>query len=344
MCRSGEYFINSGVVGSRMFIARTSVGWLPPIVLMPALEKPTADNNSVSSACALFGDRRAGGGEVVQDRHDVVCRIRIRLRRLTEQLPVLPDGFHPRVHREQHVVRVGDRLPDASPLPRTDSATAERIEFSLAGSMACTTACRFWKTVLTSTVTLRECSTAPGFEPVGAGVRRNDQIDVLGAERGARLDLRLDIARQVREWAGVDLQAQLRNAPAAPVSAADIGDFADLDAAQLYLRAVLHHQTCPVGHQGQRDVAAQRAGEQHRGQRADRDDRRQATPAPTRSGRSSRVGMSWSIGRYPDRWKLPDCPYTDSVMVNRMKTPAVIDMRTARPTASPTPAGPPVTV
>ena len=48
--------------------------------------------------------------------------------------------------------------------------------------------------------------------------------------------------------------------------------------------------------------------------------------------------------RHPDRWKLPDCPYTDSVMVNRMKTPAVIDRRTARPTASPTPAGPPVTV
>ena len=48
--------------------------------------------------------------------------------------------------------------------------------------------------------------------------------------------------------------------------------------------------------------------------------------------------------RHPDRWKLPDCPYTDSVMVNRMKTPAVIEVRTARPTASPTPAGPPVAV
>ena len=50
------------------------------------------------------------------------------------------------------------------------------------------------------------------------------------------------------------------------------------------------------------------------------------------------------IARHPDRWKLPDCPYTDSVMVNRMKTPAVIEVRTARPTASPTPAGPPVAV
>ena len=47
---------------------------------------------------------------------------------------------------------------------------------------------------------------------------------------------------------------------------------------------------------------------------------------------------------HPDRWKLPVCPSTDSVMVNRMKTPAVIDVRTARPTASPTPAGPPVAV
>ena len=48
--------------------------------------------------------------------------------------------------------------------------------------------------------------------------------------------------------------------------------------------------------------------------------------------------------RHPERWKLPDCPYTDSVMVSRMKTPAVMDVRTARPTASPTPAGPPVAV
>jgi hypothetical protein len=57
-----------------------------------------------------------------------------------------------------------------------------------------------------------------------------------------------------------------------------------------------------------------------------------------------RRGRSWLIGGQPDRWKLPDCPYTDSVMVKRMKTPAVIEVRTARPTASPTPAGPPVAV
>src|SRR5882757_3288431 len=49
-----------------------------------------------------------------------------------------------------------------SPLPRTDSATADSTEFSFAGSMDWTTDCRFWNTVLTSTVTLRECSTAPG--------------------------------------------------------------------------------------------------------------------------------------------------------------------------------------
>ena len=37
-----------------MFIARTRFGWFPPIVLMPELEKPTADSSSVSSACALL--------------------------------------------------------------------------------------------------------------------------------------------------------------------------------------------------------------------------------------------------------------------------------------------------
>ena len=37
-----------------MFIARTRFGWLPPIVLMPAWEKPTADSSRLSSAFALL--------------------------------------------------------------------------------------------------------------------------------------------------------------------------------------------------------------------------------------------------------------------------------------------------
>jgi hypothetical protein len=36
-----------------MFIARTRLVSFPPIVLTPALENPTADSSSVSSACAL---------------------------------------------------------------------------------------------------------------------------------------------------------------------------------------------------------------------------------------------------------------------------------------------------
>src|SRR5882757_9542541 len=50
-----------------------------------------------------------------------------------------------------------------SPLPRPDWATADSTAFSFAGSMEWTTDCRFSKTVLTSTVTLREYSTAPGL-------------------------------------------------------------------------------------------------------------------------------------------------------------------------------------
>ena len=98
-----------------------------------------------------------------------------------------------------------------SPLPRNDSATAESTAFSFAGSMACTTDCRFSNTVLTSTVTLRECSTEPGFSGSALAPPRHDEVDVLGAERGAGLDLRLDVARQVLELARVDLQLQLRN-------------------------------------------------------------------------------------------------------------------------------------
>ena len=57
--------------------------------------------------------------------------------------------------------------PITSPLPRTASAKADSTEFSFAGSMAFTMLCRFWNTVLTSTVTLRDRSTAPGFSGTG---------------------------------------------------------------------------------------------------------------------------------------------------------------------------------
>ena len=38
----------------------------------------------------------------------------------------------------------------------------------------------------------------------------NDQVDVLGPERGAGLDLRLDVAGQVAEFVRIDFQLQLR--------------------------------------------------------------------------------------------------------------------------------------
>src|ERR1700744_517645 len=66
-----------------------------------------------------------------------------------------------------------------SPLPRTESATADSTEFNLAGSMARTTDCKFSNTVLTSTVTLRECSTAPGSsgaELASAGTMRSTHL------------------------------------------------------------------------------------------------------------------------------------------------------------------------
>lgn len=51
--------------------------------------------------------------------------------------------------------------PMTSPLPRNDSATAESTELSFVGSITWTTDCRFSNTVLTSTVTFCDCSTAP---------------------------------------------------------------------------------------------------------------------------------------------------------------------------------------
>ena len=82
--------------------------------------------------------------------------------------------------------------PSRSPLPRNDCAKADKIAFSFAGSRAATTDCRFSKTVLTSTVTLRECSTAPGFSAVGLGwsgtirstyLDPNAVVDLISASR-----------------------------------------------------------------------------------------------------------------------------------------------------------------
>ena len=177
---------------------------------------------------------------------------------LTEQLPVLPDGRHPRVDGEQHVVRVGDRLTDDVALaahrlrpPPTAPSSASP------GRWTWTTDCRFWNTVLTSTVTLRECSTAPGLSGCGLASVRHDEIDVLGAECGAGLDLRLDDCSAGtgtvpgRSSGSASRDRHLRHRSAAPMDV----DFADLDTAQLHLRAVLHDQPGPVGHQRERDVA-----------------------------------------------------------------------------------------
>ena len=96
-----------------MLIARTKFDWFPPIVLMPDWENPTAESSSCVQRLRVGADRRAGRRERVQDRQDVLRRIRIRLGGLAEQLPVLPNGRHPRIDCEQHVVRIGDRLADA---------------------------------------------------------------------------------------------------------------------------------------------------------------------------------------------------------------------------------------
>ena len=45
--------------------------------------------------------------------------------------------------------------------------------------------------------------------------------------------------------------------------------------------------------------------------------------------------------RYPERLKLPDPPYTASEMNRVMTTTTTSDVRTALPTAIPTPTGPP---
>lgn len=42
---------------------------------------------------------------------------------------------------------------------------------------------------------------------------------------------------------------------------------------------------------------------------------------------------------YPDRLKLPDCPYTDSEIIRHTKAVTIIDDRTDWPTASPRPPG-----
>ena len=213
-----------------------------------------------------------------------------------------------------------------SPLPRRDSATADSTELSFAGSTDCTTDCRFWNTVLTSTVTLRECSTAPGFSG-------SELAPAVGTIRStylapkAVLDLisASTLLGRYSNVARIDLQLQLRQVgPTRICLGADGFDFADLDAAQLDLGAVLHDQPGPVGHQRERNGGSQRAGEQQGGQRAYRDDdhhQHRRPPDGIDLAPPRRVGHA----RHPDRWKLPDCPYTDSVMVSRMKTPAVID-------------------
>src|SRR5258708_6876047 len=174
-------------------------------------------------------------------------------------------------------------------------------------------------------------------------LRGDDQVDVLGPERRAGLDLRLDVARQETEFVRIDFQLQLRKIRAGRISVGlHLRHFTDLDAAQLDLRVVFHDQTGPVGNDGERNGCLQRSFERHRGQRADRDDHQNEYRCPPNRVNPPAPPGLLAHSHPPDRWKLPDCPYTDSVIVSRINTPAVIDERTARPTASPTPAGPPV--
>src|ERR1700754_3696 len=86
-----------------------------------------------------------------------------------------------------------------------------------------------------------------------ARIAWDDEIDVLGSESGTRLDLRFDIAGQVSKGPGIHLEVQLREIGPAPGVGSDGCDLADLDAAQLDLRAVLHAQTRPVGNQRERN-------------------------------------------------------------------------------------------
>ena len=148
--------------------------------------------------------------------------------------------------------------------------------------------------MLTSTVTLRECSTAPGLSGWGLAFVGHDQVDVLGAECGAGLDLRLDVARQVLEGFGVDLQAQLGRPHLRHPSALRCSHFADLDTAQLHLRAVLHDQAGPVGDQRERDERSRNVPENSTAVSAtERDDHHQQNRCPpdgVDSVASGRVG------------------------------------------------------
>src|SRR6476620_8066729 len=104
-----------------------------------------------------------------------------------------------------------------SPLPRTDSATADRIALSFAGSMDATTPCRLWNTVLTSTVTLRECTTEPGLSRWGlafVGTIRstylapNAVLDLISASR---------LLGRYLKGSGSIFRLHSDTAPAAPV-------------------------------------------------------------------------------------------------------------------------------
>ena len=92
-----------------------------------------------------------------------------------------------------------------------------------------------------------------------------------------RLDLGLDVARQVLERPGFHLQLQLSRFHVG----ADRRYLADLHAAQLHFGAGFHHQSGPVRHQRQRDVSAKCAGERGGGQRdqtSDQDEQRWRPP------------------------------------------------------------------
>ena len=79
---------------------------------MPDCENPTADSSTSSSAAGLAAivvlvvENESRIDTMSWAAFEYACG------GLAEQLPVLLDRRHPRVHREQYVVRIGDRLTD----------------------------------------------------------------------------------------------------------------------------------------------------------------------------------------------------------------------------------------
>ena len=161
--------------------------------------------------------------------------------------------------------------PMTSPLPRRDSATADSTEFSFAGSMDCDHRLQVLEHGVDLDGHVAGVQHRAGLERLGpapsAGTMRSTYL-----APNAVLDLISASTLLGRYWNGPGSIFRFSDGEVAPLVGADGADLADLDAAQLDLGAVLHDQAGPVGDQRERDERARCAGEQHGGQRAQRDD------------------------------------------------------------------------